>query len=52
MRAFIAKSEKTGLKITFKYDCNTMLRQLEFEGDWTNELINKMARLIPILLLI
>ncbi len=39
MRTFIAKSEKTGLKITFKY--NTILRQLKFEGDWTNELINK-----------
>lgn len=48
MRTFIAKSKKTGLKITFKYDYNTILRQLEFEGDWTNELINKILPKIPV----
>lgn len=48
MRIFIAKSEKTGLKITFKYDYSTILRNLEFDGDWTNELINKILPKIPV----
>lgn len=48
MRIFIAKSQKTGLKITFKYDFNGILRQLEFDGDWTDELINKILPKIPV----
>lgn len=34
MRTFIAKHYKTGLKLTFKYDLNGLLRVLEYEGDW------------------
>lgn len=48
MRIFIAKSQKTGLKITFKYDFQCVLRQLEFEGDWTDELISKILPKIPV----
>lgn len=33
MRTFITKHQKTGLKITFKYDLSGCLRNLEFAGD-------------------
>lgn len=46
MRTFIAKNQNTGLKITFKYDLNGVLKVLEFEGDWpqskVQEIIGKM----------
>ena len=48
MRIFIAKSQKTGLKITFKYDYKHTLRQLEFEGEWTDELVHKILPKIPV----
>ncbi|MCC2590339.1 hypothetical protein [Chryseobacterium sp. MFBS3-17] len=43
MRIFIAKHQKTGLKITFKYDLNGILRQLEFDGPWTAGKIEKVS---------
>lgn len=48
MRTFIAKNQKTGLKITFKYDLNGVLRQLEFDGDWVPELVQKIITKIPV----
>lgn len=48
MRIFIAKNQKTGLKITFKYDLNGVLRQLEFDGDWVPELVQKIITKIPV----
>ncbi len=47
MRIFIAKNQKTGLKITFKYDIGGILRQIEFDGDWDSELINRIISRIP-----
>lgn len=48
MRLFIAESRKTGLKITFKYDFSRILRHIEFEGDWTDELVAKILPKIPV----
>ena len=48
MRIFIAKNQKTGLKITFKYDLNGVLRHLEFDGDWVPELVQKIITKIPV----
>lgn len=48
MRNFIAENRKTGLKITFKYDFNTILRHIEFEGEWTDELVSKILPKIPV----
>lgn len=48
MRTFVAKNQKTGLKITFKYDLNGILRQLEFDGDWVPELVQKIINKIPV----
>ena len=47
MRTFIAKNQKTQLKITFKYDLKGILRILEFEGDWMSEQISKVITRIP-----
>jgi len=47
MRTFIAKSQKTGLKITFKYNLNGVLQILEFDGDWTAELVERMKAVFP-----
>lgn len=43
MRTFIAKHQKTGLKITFKFGLNGVLQIVEFEGDWESEKIKKVA---------
>lgn len=48
MRNFIAENRKTGLKITFKYDFNTILRQVEFEGDWKDVQVSKILSKIPV----
>ena len=42
MRTFIAKHQKTGLKITFKYGLNGVLKTLEFEGNWESEKVRKV----------
>lgn len=42
MRTFIAKHQKTGLKITFKFDLNGVLSIVEFEGDWETEKVRKV----------
>ncbi|PIF44904.1 hypothetical protein CLU96_1901 [Chryseobacterium sp. 52] len=47
MRTFIAKNQKTGLKITFKYDLNGVLKVLEFDGDWTIDRIEKVKTIFP-----
>ena len=49
MRSFITKHYESGLKVTFKYDLNGVLRFLEFEGEnWNAEkvkyIMQKMAR--------
>jgi transcriptional regulator of met regulon len=48
MRTFITKHQKTGLKITFKYDLNGVLRELVFDGDWVPELVQKIINKIPV----
>lgn len=48
MRIFISKHQKSGLKITFKYDFIGTLRQLEFDGNWKDEQINKILPKIPV----
>lgn len=47
MRTFIAKHQKSGLKVTFKYDFNGILRNLEFDGDWKVEAVKKIMQMIP-----
>jgi hypothetical protein len=47
MRTFITKNQNTGLKITFKYDIDGILRNLEFDGDWNSELVKKIITRIP-----
>lgn len=47
MRTFIAKSNKTGLKITFNYDHAGVLRELIFDGDWNSDLVQKIISRIP-----
>ncbi|MCT2563969.1 hypothetical protein [Chryseobacterium herbae] len=47
MRTFIAKNQKTGLKMTFKYDLNGVLKILEFDGDWNVERIEKVKTIFP-----
>ena len=42
MRTFIAKHQKTGLKITFKFDLNGVLSIVEFEGAWETEKVRKV----------
>lgn len=42
MRTFIAKHQKTGLKITFKYSLNGVLSVLEFEGEWNSDKVTKI----------
>ncbi|UDQ55015.1 hypothetical protein LJF28_04935 [Chryseobacterium indologenes] len=47
MRTFIAKNQKTGLKMTFKYNLNGVLQILEFDGDWSVERIEKVKTIFP-----
>lgn len=47
MRIFIAKHQKSGLKMTFKYGFNSVLNSLEFEGDWLTEGIEKVKTIFP-----
>ncbi len=47
MRTFIAKHQKSGLKITFKYNLKEVLAALEFDGDWNPEQVKKIIPIIP-----
>lgn len=47
MRTFITKHQKSGLKITFKYDLNGVLRILEFDGEWEADKVSKIIAKIP-----
>lgn len=47
MRSFLAIGKKTGLRIVFKYDLNGVLRSVEFDGIWTDELIERIKVKIP-----
>lgn len=47
MRTFITKHLGTGLKVTFKYDLNGILRHLEFDGDWNASQVKKIMVRIP-----
>lgn len=47
MREFIAKHQKSGLKITFKYNLNGVLQVLEFDGSWKEESVEKMKTRFP-----
>ncbi|WP_395974225.1 hypothetical protein [Chryseobacterium cucumeris] len=47
MRTFIAKNQKNGLKITFKYNFNGVLQVLEFEGDWPQDKVQEIIGKMP-----
>lgn len=47
MRTFIAKNLKNGLKITFKFNLKGVLQIIEYEGDWTVEIIEKWKPRVP-----
>ncbi|MEI7487952.1 MAG: hypothetical protein WCJ72_11185 [Chryseobacterium sp.] len=47
MRTFVAKHQKSGLKMTFKYGLNNVLRSIEFDGDWLVEGIEKVKMIFP-----
>ena len=48
MRSFITKHYESGLKVTFKYDLNGVLRFLEFEGEnWNAEKVKYIMQKIP-----
>ena len=42
MRSFLAIGRKSGLRIVFKYDLKGVLRSVEFDGIWTDELIERI----------
>ena len=48
MRSFLAIGRKTGLRIVFKYDLNGVLRSVEFDGKWTDDLIERIKVKIPV----
>lgn len=47
MRKFIAKHQITGLKITFEFDFNEVLRIMVVDGDWTVEQVKKILSKVP-----
>ena len=47
MRSFLAIGRKSGLRIVFKYDLKGVLRSVEFDGIWTDELIERIKVKIP-----
>lgn len=47
MRTFIAIGRKTGLRISFKYGLNGVLKSVEFDGEWTDELVERIKVKIP-----
>lgn len=47
MRTFLAIGRKAGLRIVFKYDLNGVLRSVEFDGAWTDELVERIKVKIP-----
>lgn len=47
MRTFITKHQKSGLKITLKYDLKGVLRILEFDGDWEADKVQNIISKIP-----
>lgn len=47
MRTFVAIGQRTGLRIMFKYDLNGVLRSVDFDGNWTDELVERIKTKIP-----
>lgn len=47
MRTFLAIGKKSGLRIVFKYDLSGVLRSVEFDGAWTDELVERIKTKIP-----
>jgi len=47
MRTFLAIGRKSGLRLMFKYDLNGVLRAVEFDGKWTDELVERIKMKIP-----
>lgn len=47
MRTFAAIGRKSGLRLLFKYDLNGVLRSVEFDGNWTDELVERIKTKIP-----
>lgn len=47
MRTFVAKNMKNGLRITFKFNLNGVLQIIEYDGDWTVEIIEKWKPHVP-----
>lgn len=47
MRTFIAIGKKQGLRIVFKYGLNGVLNSVEYDGNWTDDLINRAKSAAP-----
>ena len=47
MRTFLAIGRKSGLRLVFKYDLNGVLRSVEFDGQWTDDLVERIKIKIP-----
>lgn len=47
MRTFLAIGRKTGLRISFKYDLKGVLKAVEFDGQWTDELVERIKPKMP-----
>lgn len=47
MRTFLAIGRKTGLRISFKYGLNGVLKSVEFDGEWSDELVERIKMKVP-----
>lgn len=48
MRTFVGKSQKSGRKVTFKFNLNGVLQTLDFEGEWNAENIERIKPVLPV----
>lgn len=47
MRTFLAIGRKSGLRLVLKYDLNGVLRAVEFDGNWTDILVERIKTVLP-----
>ena len=47
MRSFLAIGRKSGLRLVLKYDLNGVLRTVEFDGNWTDALVERIKTVLP-----
>ncbi len=47
MRSFLAIGRKSGLRLVFKYNSNGVLNSVEFDGVWTDDLVERIKTKIP-----